>query len=429
MKFLLITNNDFDGVGQRTISLNNELKSLGYECKTLVFYKSLNKEYVIKIKRSIFLKYYFFLLNFLKKDFNRLFSFNFSTIKYESIKNYVKEADVIIIYSLAKFLSPDILKKIFLEKKIVYFRPLDMEFATGGCHVNFTPNASEKKTCLAFTRDCRNCPQLNFLNFNDIPNKILLAKKKIIEKYKPKIFTVNSFKKRIYDKSIIHKKVKTKKLFLSANKNRIKYLSKKNARKKLNFKDKEKIILFGSFNLDSKSKGGEQLKNILKKVIFELNKGNLKKYKYSKMILVTFGNKTSFKVNLPGLVWKHMGLVNSDEKLNLLYRASDVLVCPSINDSGPHIVTEALLNDLPIVAFNLGVAQDAIINGVNGYIIPCFNEKKFSKGILNVLFKKKTKNKTKLRKIKNLFKPMQEATEIIKYAKKDLKQSVNLSNY
>ena len=41
MKFLLITNNDFDGVGQRTISLNNELKSLGYECKTLVFYKSL----------------------------------------------------------------------------------------------------------------------------------------------------------------------------------------------------------------------------------------------------------------------------------------------------------------------------------------------------------------------------------------------------
>ena len=56
MKFLLITNNDFDGVGQRTISLNNELKSLGYECKTLVFYKSLNKEYVIKIKRSIFLK-------------------------------------------------------------------------------------------------------------------------------------------------------------------------------------------------------------------------------------------------------------------------------------------------------------------------------------------------------------------------------------
>ena len=46
-----------------------------------------------------------------------------------------------------------------------------------------------------------------------------------------------------------------------------------------------------------------------------------------------------------------------------------------------------------------------------------------------MLFKKKTKNKTKLRKIKNLFKPMQEATEIIKYAKKDLKQSVNLSYY
>jgi len=423
MKFLLITNNDFDGVGQRVANLNHKLKSLGHGCKTLVFYKSLNKDYIIKIKRSLFLKFSFFLLNFLKKDFKELFSFGYATIKYKSIENYIKNADVIIIYSLAKFLSPHILEKIFSENKVVYFRPLDMEFASGGCHVNFTP--SEKK-CLAYTRDCKKCPQLNFLNFKDLPNKSLLTKKKIIEKYKPKIFVENSFTKKIYDQSIVHEKLRTKIIFLSTNKNRIKFFQKKYARKKLEFGDKEKIILFGTFNLDAKHKGGQYLKNILKEFLLKLNKQNAKNYKLPKIRLVTLGNRKSFDIDLPGLIWNHMGLIKSDKKLNLIYRASDVLACPSINDNGPHIVTEALLNDLPIVAFDQGVAQDTIINGLNGYIIPCFNEQKFSKAIMDVLFKKNKKNKiTKLTKIKNLFKPFQEASMIIKYAKIDLKKNIN----
>ena len=75
--------------------------------------------------------------------------------------------------------------------------------------------------------------------------------------------------------------------------------------------------------------------------------------------------------------------------MNLLYRAADVLVCPSLYCFGPHIVTEALLNDLPVVGYNLGVAQDTVINNVNGYLVPKYNNKIFASSIYKTLFLKR----------------------------------------
>ena len=86
---------------------------------------------------------------------------------------------------------------------------------------------------------------------------------------------------------------------------------------------------------------------------------------------ITFGQETDLKK----IHWTHFGVVTSNKKLNLLYRAADVLVCPSLYCFGPHIVTEALLNDLPVVGYNLGVAQDTVVNNVNGYLVPKYNNK------------------------------------------------------
>ena len=115
-------------------------------------------------------------------------------------------------------------------------------------------------------------------------------------------------------------------------------------------------------------------------------------------------------------------MISSIKKLNYIYRASNVLVCPSTYDVGPHIVTEALLSDLPIVAFDQGVAQDTIVNGLNGYIIPCFSAKGFAGGIFKTLYNKKQKNLEKLNKIKSFFKWSHEANIIIRNARLDLKK-------
>ena len=73
-------------------------------------------------------------------------------------------------------------------------------------------------------------------------------------------------------------------------------------------------------------------------------------------------------------------------KLNYLYRSSDLLISPATFCNGPHIVSEASLNNLPVVSFDQGIAKDAIINGMNGYKTQCFDIQKFAKNMIKVLF-------------------------------------------
>ena len=426
MKFLLISYSEIDGVGQHVISLNSNLIKMGYQSKTLLLYKSEKEnEGIIKIKRSFFFRAIFFVFEFLKKDFKNLFSFGNSTISFNSIKKYIDEADIVIIYSLHKIISFNMLEKIFKTGKIIYLRPLDMEFATGGCHVNLLKNGDE---CNKFELNCNACPQLNYLNIFNISNKIFNKKKKIIEKFKPKIFVENTFTKNIYDRSPISKTAQSEIIFLGTNEKRTKTISKSKAREILKVEQDDKIILFGTFNLDAPHKGGLLLQNILSLFILELNK---KKFltKSGKIKLITFGRKNSFSLNIPEIEWIHLGLINSNEKLNLLYRAADIFVSPSTGCNGPHIVVEALKNDLPVIAFDQGVAQDAIINGVNGYLVPSFNEKAFSQAITKVLFLNELIDKdNEKEKIKLIFSSSEEAKTISQHANKDLKnKNYNLS--
>ena len=174
MKFLIIAYSDVDGVGQHVISLNKNLKRIGHESQTILLHKSENDESLTLVKRSIFKRLIFFFQEFLKKDFKRLFSFGNSTINFKDIKNYIEKSDIIIIYTLHKIISLKMLNKIFESRKIIYMRPLDMELAAGGCHVNTLPDGSE---CQKFETDCKKCPLLNSLNIFDLSNNIFNKKK------------------------------------------------------------------------------------------------------------------------------------------------------------------------------------------------------------------------------------------------------------
>ena len=85
------------------------------------------------------------------------------------------------------------LKTIFETNKNIYLRPLDMELAVGGCHVNFLYENGEE--CEKFKSGCNKCPQLNFFNIFNISNKILKRKK---------IYLIN-FNQKYYLKIILLK--------------------------------------------------------------------------------------------------------------------------------------------------------------------------------------------------------------------------------
>ena len=412
MNFLLITNNDTDGIGQTVVNLFNNLKKNGHSAQILTLHKFYNDKDIVKIKRSFFFRLFFYSLNFLKKNFNELFWFNISSINFSTISNYIKNCDVIIIFTFQKLISTKILNKIFKYNKIVFLRPLDMEIISGGCHFN--------GNCNRYMKACLSCPKIYFDNFLHLAAKNLEDKKKIIERFKPKVIVQNTFVKSLVKKSYLLNYSDPKIIPVGVNQERSKYYSKNEARKKLGLPLKEKIILFITYNLSSYNKGGHLLiksLEILEKKYF------FKKKKNNKINLLTIGNCKNFSLNLNYIKHLNAGIIHSDHKLNLYYRAADILVSPSIFDFGPHVVNEAISNDLPVVAFKVGTANDVIKDSVNGYLIKCFDTKEYSLAIKKLLDKKKLKNKKLRSKIKEKRSVLAEASSIIKISSECLSES------
>lgn len=137
----------------------------------------------------------------------------------------------------------------------------------------------------------------------------------------------------------ILKNLKKEVLYLSTTSQTSKLTSKKFARRYLNINKDEKIISFITYNLNSYFKGGDKLKKILK--ILDNDKNiNFR----NKIRLITLGNKNGFNLETKNIKWSHFDPNYSKKVLNYLLRASDVMVCPSLFDFGPHIVEEALMN-------------------------------------------------------------------------------------
>ena len=141
----------------------------GHKAKIVTLHKlNINKN-IIKIERSFFYRLFLYPLNLLKKNFSELFCFNISTIKFRDLKQQIKNSDVIIIFTFQKIISTDILNEIFLQNKLVFFRPLDMELISGGCHFN--------ENCQKYLNNCSNCPKIYYDNIFKIASKNLLEKK------------------------------------------------------------------------------------------------------------------------------------------------------------------------------------------------------------------------------------------------------------
>jgi len=410
MKFLLIINNDIDGIGQPAINLCKNLNKSGHDAKVLVLHKSKNYSKIIKLKRNLTMRIFLYLLNFIKKDLIELFGFGFGTVDYNNMKEYIDEADVIIIFTFYKILSNKILNKILLLNKTVYFRPLDIEMASGGCHFN--------KFCQKYKNNCSDCPKIYLPKIFNFAKRNLLEKERIFNKHKPKILVQNNYVKKIFKESKIFKKLDIKPFFISVNPKRAKNYKKKFSRKYFNFGKNDKIILFGAFDLSSYIKGW----HLLKKSLIFLDKKI--ENKNCKIKFVTFGNKNNINIDLKNIEWKHLGLIKNNKELNLIYRSADVLSCPSLFCFGPHIVSEAAINNLPIVAYDLGVAKDHIKNGFNGYLVECHNVQKFADAIYKSLFSLKNfKVKSVLKKNNLLCSSNSEVKFIIKEVMSDVKKN------
>jgi glycosyltransferase involved in cell wall biosynthesis len=67
------------------------------------------------------------------------------------------------------------------------------------------------------------------------------------------------------------------------------------------------------------------------------------------------------------------------------YAAADVFACPSVEDSGPMMINEAMMSGTPVVAFRMGVAEDLIEDSAGGIIASLGDARDFAAGLQSVL--------------------------------------------
>jgi glycosyltransferase involved in cell wall biosynthesis len=76
-----------------------------------------------------------------------------------------------------------------------------------------------------------------------------------------------------------------------------------------------------------------------------------------------------------------LGLLNAEQMADA-YRAADLFVLPSMHETLPNMVAEAMACGRPVVAFRVGGLPDMIDHGVNGYLARPFEASDIGKGIL-----------------------------------------------
>ncbi len=419
MKILNISNNDYDGAGKAVLRLNESFINLGHKSKFLVLYKKTSNKNISPVSTGKSLRelikfilsstfrvnkktyYDFFILlrtkiyqvinNFRYRP-NNLYNFYNIPFNFEHLHPHIIEADIVILHSIQDMLTVEDIGRIYhIFKKQIVLHPLDMEMITGGYHFSF---------------DC-NCYRTGKCNSKN-HNMSLLAKKNYKKKVKileniPCIWVASNryvFNRIKNSKIYSNKNHLASVIYFSTENCRYNYYIKKNARKKLKINSEKEILLFGCSDFSDPRKGFDIINSVLDKL-------NRSEFNLKKLLLLTFGETNNVKVNNGSIEWMHLGTINSAKKINLVYRAADIMLSPSLDDLGPTTVQEAFLNDLYIISFELGLACDLIIDNYNGNIVKNFDSDKFYTALYKKINKisKMKKNKQSIEKV-NLMKDL-----------------------
>lgn len=144
------------------------------------------------------------------------------------------------------------------------------------------------------------------------------------------------------------------------------------ARKTLGLRPDSIIILFGSYSLGSKRKGGRQLIEALHRI----DTGQVE--------LVCFGNPSA-SLPVANVPVHFTGYIENDRVLAAMYSLADVYVLPTLADNLPNSVLEAMACGCPVVSFRVGGLPDAIAHMENGYLAEAGNALDLADGIQRII--------------------------------------------
>jgi glycosyltransferase involved in cell wall biosynthesis len=338
---------------------------ISYSKKSNLFAKKV----INKIDRNLHFKvktdnnYYFFDINQKRNILN-----------IDRVKKLVKKPDFIIGYFANSFFSIKDLYdlQVFYQVPVILFMA-DMIHITGGCHFAWD--------CEGFKKDCSNCPAIINQKNKKYASENLSFNKKLIDKMDIKLVALCTQDYNFAKQSTLFKNKNVNMILggidLSVFYNRN---QKQELRQKYQIDEGSFVILFGATNTIEKRKGVKYFIEAINRLQEEMDISNISIVSIGRGKLETLLPNTSAKIH-------NLGYISNFNELSEIYNLASIFVVSSIQDSGPMMINQSIASGTPLVCFDLGVAQDIVINGITGYKVPVYDTLSLSKKIKEMYLK------------------------------------------
>ena len=228
----------------------------------------------------------------------------------------------------------------------------DMNPFTGGCHYD--------DGCGKFKQGCGACPQLGSEDKGDLSRRIWQRKKKAVSQVPPgrlHLVTPSRWLATEVQRSTLLGDLPVSVIPYALDTEVFAPREGAVARAALRVPPEASVVLFVSHGVDNRRKGLALLVEALSRLA---DIGNL--------FLLTLGQgQPALDLPFPHL---HLGSLDNDHLLPLIYSAADLFVIPSLQDNLPNTVLESLACSTPVVGFNVGGIPDMVRPGETGMLAP-----------------------------------------------------------
>lgn len=411
-KILLLSTGDINGAYEYVYRLAVLFKNEGHQVVMLVKNKTKSDSFLIQYKENKLYKRKSILERVLlkthKKFFKQVdkpkttFDLNYDFISLDETSVNVSTSHIIdLIGFTPEFIftgmaddfmnSTDLLNLQLLTNAQVYNIAVDMNHFTGGCHFAWD--------CKGYIEGCNECPAITSLFGKEKAKVNFETKLANARKGNFKILTGSGW---TMNQASLSKIYKNQSNILNINSlidtNVLNNKCRSFAKQIFNLDEDKFYILMGCQNANAKRKGFEYMLESLEILYQKLNENQRQQIK---ILIVSRQVTESFK-DIP-FDKQHIDYINDYRLLSLLYQATDVFVNSSIEDSGPMMVSEALACGTPVVGFDMGVVNNMVINGYNGYKAKLKDSNDLALGIKTILeLSKEEYNKHSLNAVKQV---------------------------
>ena len=369
--------NDDGGAGSAAYKLHRSCSYNGYDSRLVVQKKTIVDSAVIQIGEFSHLvpkvlnkfeqvfslvdeKYCYF-----DKGFSTVFSIDWL------VSRLPKCVDVIILHSVSGFITLEDIEALQSRYHCkVYWHVLDMAPMTGGCHYAWD--------CTHYSDSCDECPATKWL-YNGKSKGLLSRKQSVLNNLNIELLSPSSWLDFQLRTSVLFSVAKIHRLFLSVDEDVFFFASDRQIaiyRHEHGISIHKKVIAFGASSFSDERKGVGYFLAALAKVC-----------RPEEYEIVTSGsfNIPADSITRMGFSHVHLGFLRGGKALSKFYQISDLYVSTSIEDSGPMMINEAIISGTPVVAFDMGVAADLVINNQTGYIAKLKDVDDLANGIESVL--------------------------------------------